>query len=86
MATQTGFFREAWKGLRPKALAATIDIGEYVVLWAGLIVADVVKVIAATAGVDPEVIQSVSFMEKWAWIASFAAFFLRIVVRSWKSK
>jgi hypothetical protein len=86
MATKAGFFREAWKRLRPNALAATIDVGEYVVLWAGLIVAHVVKFTAATAGVDSDVVQRVSFMEKWVWIASFAAFFWRTVVRIWRSR
>jgi hypothetical protein len=86
MATPIGFFREAWKRLRSKALAATVDTGEYVILWASLIVAHIVKVIGAAAGADQVIIDAISFMEKWTWIGSFAAFFWRVIVRIWKGK
>ncbi len=86
MATSIGFFREAWKRLRSRALAAAVDTGEYVILWASLVVAHIVKVICAAAGVDLGIIDAVSLMEKWVWIASFAAFFWRVIVRIWKGK
>jgi hypothetical protein len=84
MAEKAGFRAEAWKRLRPKVLAGVVEAGEYVTLFAGLLVAHVVKTLIAAAGVDPDIISSVSFMEKWVWIAAFGAFFWRVLLRIWR--
>ncbi len=75
------FFDEAWSRLLPTALSQFVDFGEYVFTWAGILGAHFVKFIAAAVGFDPEVIKFVSFIEKWVWIATFAAFFVRILIR-----
>jgi len=86
MTQQIGFLREAWRRMRPNAVAVAVDTGDYVLIWAGIVAAHIVKVMVAAAGIDPDIIQAVSFMEKWTWIASFAAFFWRTLMRIWRSR
>jgi hypothetical protein len=78
---QSGFFVTVWTRLRPAALSAVVDFGQYVFLWAGVLGAHLIKVLAAASGLEVEVIRAISFMERWTWIASFAAFFLRVLLR-----
>ena len=85
MAEQPGFFATIWKRLRPHALAGAVEFGQYLILWTGVLGVHFVKVLAAVSGVEPEIIQPVSFMEKWVWIASFAAFFWRVIIRVWRT-
>jgi hypothetical protein len=70
--------------LRPDVIAAMVDFGRFVILWTGVFGAHLTKVIAAVSGIDPEFIQVVSFMERWVWVASFAAFFWRVLVKLWR--
>jgi len=81
MALQVGFLEAAKKKLRPQALAGVVESGEYALLWARLLVAHFLKLGAALAGIDVDIIRVVSLMEKWVWIASFAMFFFRVVIR-----
>lgn len=85
MVDRLGFATEAWNRLRSKALAALVDQGEYLIIWAGVTIAHVVKVAVAAVGIDPDIIHWVSIMEKWVWIASFVSFFWRILLRVWRS-
>jgi hypothetical protein len=84
MAREIPFFQAAWKGLRTKALAATIDIGHYVILWASIFLAHLMKILASRVGVDQDVISFVSSVEKYAWCASFSVFFWRVGLGLWQ--
>jgi hypothetical protein len=85
MAEEPGFFPTVWLDLRPHAVSAAVDFGRYVIVWSGVLIAQVVKVIAAASGVELQIIETISFMERWVWIATFAAFFWRILIRLWRS-
>jgi hypothetical protein len=78
------FFVTVGQRLRPHALAGAVETGEYVILWTRVFIVHLVKIIAAFVGLDPDIIRVVSFMEKWVWIATFAAFFCRIFLRLWR--
>jgi hypothetical protein len=78
---QPPFFKTVWQGVRPHALAGMIDFGQYLNMWAGVFGAHLAKLFFASAGVEAEIIKLVSVIEKWVWIASFFAFFWRILVR-----
>jgi hypothetical protein len=84
MTEPTGFSQTVWKKLRPHAIVGVVDFGQYVILWAGVLGAHGVTALVAIAGVDPEIIKFVSFMEKWLWIASFVSFLWRIATRAWR--
>jgi hypothetical protein len=86
MAEKTAFIQETWKRLRPEALAAAVDTGHYLIIWASILAEHTVKYIVAATGVDPDVIRMVSFLEKWVWIGTFVMFFLRLVMRLVKAK
>jgi hypothetical protein len=85
MAGKPSFSLTAWNRLRPKLLAVVVDAGEYVVVWLGIVIAHLVKLAVAAAGVESDIIQPISVMEKWTWIASFAMFFWRSLLRMWRS-
>ena len=84
MTEKLGFLASIKKRLRPRAIAEAVDTGHYLLLWTGVLIAHVVKVIMASAGVDPDVIRYVSWMEKWFWIGSFANFFWRMALHQWR--
>lgn len=85
MTEKVPFYAEVWKRLRPQAIAVAVEIGEYAIFWAAIFVVHVVKVAAAIGGIEPDLIQPISFMEKWTWIATFAAFFWRVLMRVWRT-
>jgi hypothetical protein len=82
---QEPFWPTVWKRLRPQALAAIIEFGEYTIIWASILAVHVIRVIVAAVGADPDVISKVAFMEKWFWISSFTAFFVRAALRIWRT-
>ncbi len=73
------FRAEAWEKLRPDALSKMVEIGRYLILWTIVLVAHIVRVAMAVAGVDSEVVKVVAWMEKWVFFASFADLFVRIL-------
>lgn len=81
MVKTLDFLPEIGKKLRPQAIAVAVDTGQYIILWVGILIAQLVKILIALTAIDPDVIRAVSFMEKWVWIASFAAFFIRTLLR-----
>ena len=78
---QTGFRMTVWKKLRPQAIGAAVEFGDYLIIWIGVLAAHFIKVMGALCGVEPEIIKVVSFIEKWVWIATFAAYFWRVLTR-----
>jgi hypothetical protein len=85
MTDNAAFFEVLWKRLRPHALSAAVEFGQYLFLWAGVLGVHFIKIIAQAAGVESDIIDPVSFMERWMWIASFAAFFWRVLIRVWRA-
>lgn len=75
------FWAEARKELRPKALSIVIELGEYLMLWAMVLAAHLVRIVMAAAGIEPEIVNLVAWVEKWVFLASFGTFFLRILMR-----
>jgi hypothetical protein len=73
---------KSWTKLRPDFIAATTDCGGYLLLWIGVLAAHFIKLFVEYLGVDSEIINKVSFLETWTWIASFVCFFVRIVFRA----
>ena len=84
MVDKLGFLDTVKKRLRPQATEAVVEAGEHMILWAKILVVHFIKLIAALAGVEPEIIRVVSFMERWVWIASFVVFFWRVLGRLWR--
>ena len=76
----TPLWNEAWKKLRPRALSGLIEFGLYLRLFLLLLGEHIVRVIFGAAGVDPDVINDVAWMEKWTFRALFASFFFRILI------
>ena len=77
----TPFGTEVWKKLRPHALSTTIEIGVYLRYWIMVLVAHVAKFVMSGAGIDPWLVRLVGWMENIVFIASFASFFFRLLVR-----
>jgi len=84
MMQKTGFFGAVWKQLYPHVLSGLVEFGHYAILWIGVSAVHFVRIIATAFGVDPEIMRPVSFMERWVWIATFAAFFFRVLIRVWR--
>jgi hypothetical protein len=84
MVEKLSFGTIVWNRLRPQALAAAVETGEHALLWARILIIHFIKLTVALARVDPDIIRVASFMEKWVWIATFAMFFCRIVIRLWR--
>jgi hypothetical protein len=80
----TSLWAEAWKKLRPYALSFVIEFGLYLRVWAMVLGAHIVRVVMAAAGIDPELVSLVGWMEKWVFFASFVSFFWRVVVNLYK--
>ena len=83
MSDPQPFLVEIWQGVRSKLLAAAIDTGQYLTIWALVAVAHLVKLVMAYLGVDQMLVAVVTFLEKWVFIASFASYFWRILMRLW---
>jgi len=77
------FLVEAWQGARPKVLAIAIDLGDYLSIWAAVTAAHLVRWVMTYIGIDPMLIRIVAFLEKWVFVASFASYFGRVIVRLW---
>jgi hypothetical protein len=75
------FFSEAWQQIRPHALAVFVDFMQTLFLWAGVLGAHMVRVLMTAAGIDESLVSLVGTLEKWAFLASFFVFFVRIVIR-----
>ena len=80
----SGFLATAWRRLRPQTLAVVIEFGGYLQLWILALAEHVARRLIAAAGVDPDVIAFVGWVEKWFFIASFASFFWRLLVRLYR--
>lgn len=80
-ASTTDACAEAWKKLRPYALATIIEIGVYLRYWALVLVAHLVKIVMAAVGIEAWLISLVGWMEAIVFISSFASFFWRLMVR-----
>jgi len=81
----SGFWTEAWAQLRPDMLSGVVEFGQYLRLWAVVLGAHLVRLIMATAGIEPEITKPVALMERWVFIASFASFFWRVLLRLYHS-
>jgi len=81
MPVSAPFWAEAWKKLRTRALDTVIEAALYLRIWALVLLAHIARVVMAAAGVEPELVSFVAWMEKWVFIASFASFFWRLLVR-----
>ena len=78
--TDTNFWVSVWRGLRPRALAGVIDFGNYLILWASVLGAHLVRIVMAAFGVDPDLVRVVGWLEKGIFIATFASFFVEILI------
>jgi hypothetical protein len=58
-----------------------IDLGIYLVLWASVLFAHVVRVLMGLWGIEPVLITGVRWAETGVFMASFAGFFVRILLR-----
>lgn len=81
----TNFWAEARKKLRPHALSWVIEFGQYLMLWATVAGAHIVRVVMAAVGIDREFVGIVAWLEKWVFLASFISFFWRILIRLYRS-
>jgi hypothetical protein len=50
--------------------------------WAAVLIAHIVNLVAAVSGIDKDLVAFVRFMEKWAWMATFASYFARLGIRA----
>ena len=81
----SGFWATAWRKSRPQTLAAVIELAGYLRLWTLALVEHIARRVIAAAGVDPDIIAFVGWMEKWFFIASFGSFFWRLLVRTYET-
>jgi hypothetical protein len=75
------FWAEPWRKLRPQAQSLVVEVGLYFRYWIVVLIAHVVRIVMAAAGIEPEFVNLVALMEKWVFLASFASFFWRLLVR-----
>lgn len=75
---------EAWKKLKPYALATIVETGVYLRYWVAVLVAQVVKNVMSAAGAESWLITLVGWMEDLVFISSFASFFWRLLIRLYK--
>ena len=80
-ANKREFWTAAWQGFRPDALAAAIDFGRYLVLWATVLGAHIVRSVMSIFGIEPELISVVTWIERYVFLSSFGAFFFRFLLR-----
>jgi len=82
MPPSVPFWAEAWKKLRPEAISFVIEVGLYVKIWLMVLVAHVAKILMA--GMEPDVVNFVGWMEKWLFLASFTSLFARLLLRLYR--
>jgi hypothetical protein len=82
---QKEFLPTVWRGLKPQAVAVAIEFGGYLLIWATVLGAHIVKVVSAAAGIDQGLIDLVSIAEKWVFLATFGSFFWRVLLRLWST-
>jgi hypothetical protein len=75
-------FSASWNKTRPDLLSALIDFERYLYLWAGVFGAHLVRLAGALFGIDPDIVKYLALMEKWAWISTFACFFVRALLKA----
>lgn len=80
----TSFWTEAWRKLKPHALAVVLETGVYLRYWLLVLLAHGAKVVMSASGIEPELIEVVLWMERVVFIASFASFFVRLLMRLWR--
>ena len=71
---------EVWKKLRSPTIAGVVDFALYLRLFLLLLGEHLIRITVAAAGVDPEIIKDVAWMEKWTFLALFAGFFIRVLM------
>lgn len=79
------FWTEVRKKLRPHALSWVIDFGQYLMLWATVAGAHVVRVVMSGIGLDQDFVEIIARLEKWVFLASFGSFFISILIRLGRS-
>lgn len=79
------FWAEVRKKLRPHAVAWVIEFGQYLMLWATVVGAHLVRVVMAGIGIDRDFVEIVAWLEKYIFLASFLSFFWRILIRLYRS-
>ena len=79
---QKSIFATSWQRTRPDLASLLVDSQRYLYLWIGLLFAHLLRLAIAFSGIDPDILKYVSLMEKWTWIASFACFFARVLLRA----
>jgi hypothetical protein len=75
-------FESSWQKARPDLAALLADSLRYLYLWIGMLFAHFVRFAMALSGIDPDTVRYVALMERWTWIASFACFFARVLIRA----
>jgi hypothetical protein len=85
MARPPSFWATAWRGIRPHALAAVIDVGVSFTAWGMVLAAHIARVAMAAAGVDSEFVEFVALGEKYTFLAVFAGLFYRILLREYRN-
>jgi hypothetical protein len=84
-ARQGTFSAEVWAQVRPNAISQAVEIENLFLLWASVLIAHLMTMLAAAIGFDPDFVKYVSFMERWTWRATFAAFFFGVWIRLYRT-
>lgn len=79
------FWATIWHKLRSTAIATGVELGEYLLLWLGIIVAHFVERLMGAIGVDPELVSVIALLEKGVFLSTFLSFFWRILIRAYHS-
>jgi hypothetical protein len=77
---QVPWWEEVAKKLRAPMISGVIDFALYLRLFLLLLGEHLIRIAVAASGVDPETINDVAWMERWAFLALFAGFFIRILM------
>ena len=85
MHDDASFWNVVWQRLRPYALSQIVDFGQYTLLWTTVLGAHAIRLLMATAGIEPEIVAPVAWLEKWVFIASFLGLFARVLLRIFAS-
>ncbi len=82
MMAKLSLLSASWRKTRRDLLSALVDFLRYLYIWAGVLLAHLLKLAMGLSGIDPVIVKDVALLEKWTWIASFACFFVGVLIRA----
>lgn len=85
MVDPSGFWAQVRQRIQPETVSWVVDLWRYVLLWTGLLIFHVIRLLMALV-VEQWFVNAIGWMEKATVLASFCSFFGRIWVRLYRDR